>query len=223
MPLPRKFCALLSLRRAPVLSTIAAILLSSAFVAAQSIDLSADPPSLTFGDVQTGTRSTLPVVLTNRGTSEMTITRGRIRGVGYFVHDAKLPITLNPGQSFTLNVSFAPKAAGAAPGEILAWSSAVPVMTIPLNASGTLSGYAVSLSWNPSTTPEIVGYNVYRGTISGGPYTRINSALETSPNYTDYTVPPGQNSYYVTTSVNASGVESTYSNQTRVMIPRPIS
>jgi fibronectin type 3 domain-containing protein len=67
----------------------------------------------------------------------------------------------------------------------------------------------------------VVGYNVYRGGVSGGPYTQINSAPEGATAYTDYNVTAGQTYYYVTSAVDVSGNESAYSNQTQAVIPTP--
>jgi fibronectin type 3 domain-containing protein len=66
-----------------------------------------------------------------------------------------------------------------------------------------------------------VGYNVYRSTVSGGPFSKINSALNASSNFVDNVVQAGSTYYYVTTAVNGSGVESTYSNQVKAVIPTP--
>ena len=80
--------------------------------------------------------------------------------------------------------------------------------------------HTVDLSWTPSTSQNVVSYNVYRGTVSGGPYTRIGGGIA-STLYTDSTVSSGQTYYYVTTAVSNTGQESTYSNQTGVVIPTP--
>jgi fibronectin type 3 domain-containing protein len=66
-----------------------------------------------------------------------------------------------------------------------------------------------------------VGYNVYRSATSGGPYTKINSALNASTNYVDTSVKGGATYYYVSTAVAGSGVESKSSNQLRAVIPSP--
>jgi len=67
----------------------------------------------------------------------------------------------------------------------------------------------------------VVGYNIYRGGTSGGSYAKINSALNTTTAYTDTTVQAGLTYYYVTTAVDASGVESVYSNQVQTVVPAP--
>ena len=67
----------------------------------------------------------------------------------------------------------------------------------------------------------MVGYNVYRGGVSGSPYSKINSALEASAAYTDNSVAAGKTYYYVTTAVDGSGNESGYSNQAQAVIPTP--
>jgi fibronectin type 3 domain-containing protein len=79
----------------------------------------------------------------------------------------------------------------------------------------------VSLTWNRSTSSSVVGYNVYRGTVSGGPYSKINSALEASTGYSDASVVAGRTYYYVVTAVDGGGTESGYSNQVKAIIPTP--
>jgi fibronectin type 3 domain-containing protein len=79
--------------------------------------------------------------------------------------------------------------------------------------------HTVDLSWSAST--NAVGYNIYRGTVSGGPYTMINSSLDGTTAYTDSTVASGQTYYYVATAVDASSNESGYSNEATAVIPNP--
>ena len=73
---------------------------------------------------------------------------------------------------------------------------------------------SVALSWNASTSPNIVGYNVYRApyTTSCGPFAKLNPMLNTGTLYTDTTVANGNNYCYATTAVNTSNEESGYSN-----------
>jgi len=80
------------------------------------------------------------------------------------------------------------------------------------------TAHSVGLSWNASTS-SVSGYNVYRGTTNGGPYTKMNSSLITGLTFTDTAVSSGSTYYYVTTAVDSSGEESTYSNQATAKIP----
>ena len=80
--------------------------------------------------------------------------------------------------------------------------------------------HTVTLTWVASPS-SVSGYNVYRGTVSGGPYTKINTALEAATNYVDNTVQSGTTYFYVVTSVDSSGVESAFSNQVTVVVPTP--
>jgi uncharacterized membrane protein len=82
------------------------------------------------------------------------------------------------------------------------------------NVTVTLTVVAqVALSWTASTSPGIAGYNMYRSTTSGGPYTKLNSSLISTTSYNDQTVQSGLTYYYVATAVNSQGEESAYSNQ----------
>jgi hypothetical protein len=78
--------------------------------------------------------------------------------------------------------------------------------------------HSVALSWIASTS-TVAGYNVYRSTVSGTQYTKVNSSLVGGLAYTDGTVLGGTLYYYVTTAVDASGSESTHSNEVSANIP----
>lgn len=80
--------------------------------------------------------------------------------------------------------------------------------------------HSVSLSWSPSTS-AVTGYNVYRGTQSGGPYTQINTSLQPGTSYSDAGVQSGLVYFYVVTAVDASSQESAYSNEATAVIPTP--
>jgi hypothetical protein len=76
----------------------------------------------------------------------------------------------------------------------------------------------VALTWIPSTS-TVTGYNVYRTTVSGTGYAKINSSLVVPLLYTDATVQNGTTYYYVTTAVDATGSESVFSNEVLAVIP----
>ena len=75
------------------------------------------------------------------------------------------------------------------------------------------------LSWSASTSQDVVGYNIYRGKTSGGPYKKINHNLHSRTRFTDCRVTADHTYYYVTTAVNSQGDESGYSNQAQAVIP----
>jgi hypothetical protein len=80
--------------------------------------------------------------------------------------------------------------------------------------------HSVSLTWNPSTSTNISGYNVYRAGASGGPYTKLNSSLLAATSLLDSNVVAGQTYYYVATALQGT-TESTYSNQAKAIVPTP--
>jgi fibronectin type 3 domain-containing protein len=81
--------------------------------------------------------------------------------------------------------------------------------------------HSVTLSWTPSTSTNLKGYNVYRAATAGGAFAKINASTVTGTAYTDSTVASGRTYYYVTTAVNTSNLESGYSNQATAVVPSP--
>jgi fibronectin type 3 domain-containing protein len=68
----------------------------------------------------------------------------------------------------------------------------------------------------------VQGYNVYRGTTTGGPYTKISSTLPASAlTFTDAAPVSGANYFYVVTAVDGAGMESLASNEVHAVIPVP--
>jgi len=182
--------------------------------------ISASPTSTDFGNIVLGGSSTLPVILKNTGTGSVTISQATVTGagVGFSISGLSLPLTLAAGQDTNFSVTFAPTAAGSVTGNIPIVSNAT---NSPTNESLSGTGiHAVNLSWDASSG-QIAGYNVYRGSVSGGPYTKQNSSLVTQTAYTDAAVQAGQTYYYVTTAVDSSGNESAYSNEARASVPSP--
>lgn len=75
------------------------------------------------------------------------------------------------------------------------------------------------LTWTASTSSGVTGYNVYRSTMNGSGYAKIDTSPVAGLTYTDTTVTSGQTYYYVTTSVDDSGDESAYSESVEMIIP----
>ena len=80
--------------------------------------------------------------------------------------------------------------------------------------------HVVAINWTASTSSGVVGYNIYRGTASGGPYTKIGS-VGTTTTYTDTTVVSGTTYYYVVAAFDGSNNVSPYSTQVSAAIPVP--
>lgn len=76
--------------------------------------------------------------------------------------------------------------------------------------------HSIKVAWTYSQgSDQATGFNVYRGTVTGGPYTKQNSSLipVATLNYMDTTGTGGTTYFYVVTAVDASGSESAFSNQ----------
>jgi fibronectin type 3 domain-containing protein len=127
---------------------------------------------------------------------------------------------LSPNQSLPVTVQFAPTAAGAVSGNLSLVSNATNSPTVSLSGTGAQQvSHTVGVAWTASTS-SVIGYNVYRGTVSGGPYaTMLTASPVASTQITDTSVQSGQTYYYVVTAVNSSDVESAYSGQATATIP----
>ncbi len=176
---------------------------------------------LSFGNVTTGTSSpTQNITITNTGNSNVAISQINLTGAGYSMTGGSAPVTLSPSQNITLVVQFSPTTTGSLPGSITLLSNATgSPTTISLSGTGVAPvQHSASLTWNASTS-TVAGYNVYRSTVSGSGYTKINSSLITTLTYADSTVQSGTTYFYVTTAVDSSGSESANSNQVIAAIP----
>ena len=77
----------------------------------------------------------------------------------------------------------------------------------------------VQVSWTASSSPALVGYKIYRGTTSHGPYpTLLTSVPVATTTFMDISAPVGAIAYYVVTSVDSNGRESTKSTEVAVNV-----
>lgn len=184
------------------------------------LQLSASPISVGFGNVTTGTHAAQTVTLTNSGNAQVSLNGDSINGAGFSVAGLALPLALDAGQSTSFSVDFAPTTTGSASGSLSIASTATNTPTnIALSGAGIAPAtHTVTLSWTPSSS-SFSGFNVYRSTVSGGPYTKSDVSLITSETYTDSNVTSGQTYYYVATEIDTSGNESAYSTQVSATIP----
>lgn len=91
----------------------------------------------------------------------------------------------------------------------------------PVRTGVLTLAHQVDLTWVASTD-TVSGYNVLRGTVSGGPYTIVNSALIVGTSFND----PGPFAnlgpfFYVAESV-FNGKDSVFSNETPAVFLPPL-
>ena len=173
---------------------------------------------LNFGDVNVGSTTTLPSTLTATGGS-VTVSSATSNSTQFSITGASFPLTIAAGETVQFDAVFSPSKSGTFSGSLTFSSNASdPQVSESVNGTGVTQQYSVNLSWSPSGSASIAGYNVYRGTVLGA-YSRINSSLDENTAYTDSTVASGVTYYYVATTVNTSGQESGYSAALQVAVP----
>src|SRR4029077_8306247 len=184
--------------------------------------LTTSTSSMSFGTVAIGKSNASAVTLTNAGNSKVTISKVAVSGASYSTSGVSGGLILAPGQSATLDVSFAPLVAGVLPGTVTVTSNATnSPATISLSGDGAHTvSHSVDLSWAPSAS-TVAGYNVYRSEVSGGPYTKLDSSAVVADSFRDSSVQGGLTYYYVVTAVSSAGGESADSTQVSATIPTP--
>ncbi len=179
--------------------------------------LTITPATLAFGDVADGSAKTLTAKL-SASSESVTISSVSSSNSVFAMAGAKFPLTIPAGGNVSLDVVFTPQHSVVSSGTLSFVSNATDS---PASESLTGTGTApyVSLSWNASNSPDIVGYNIYRSKSSKGGYSKLNSKLDADTYYTDSTAAGDTTYYYATTAVDSSGKESGYSNQAKVTVP----
>ena len=190
-------------------------------VAPVSPHLVINPASLDFGSVTVGSSNTLTLTL-SATVAPVTISATQSNSSEFTLPGIVLPITIALGQNVPVKVRFRPKASGTASAQLTLTSNADnSPTTVPLTGMGVAAGsHSADLTWDPSRD-TVIGYNVYRGAKTGGPYSRINPVLDALTSFTDSTVKGGTSYYFVVTAVNAVLQESAPSNEVKVVIPAP--
>jgi len=192
-----------------------------------------NPQNLEFGSVSAGEQKVQTATITNAGYSRVTLLQVVGQGPDFTLSGVDLPLTLASGESFTFTVIFSPRSPGKRSGNIsfISEEAGIPYR-IMLGGYATerqehdahpvaitAQGHSVDLRWHASKSKGVMGYNIYRGTRSGGPYRKINSVLDVATVYTDTSVVDGTTYYYVATAVNSKEEESVYSKQARAVVP----
>jgi hypothetical protein len=188
---------------------------------AATYTISVSPGSLSFGSVNDGSSAAQAFTVTNTGNSNVAISGATASGAGYSIASGAGAVTLSPNQKTSVSVQFAPTAAGTANGNVTVLSNATgPASSVTLSGAGVAPQvqHSVALNWGASTS-TVAGYNLYRSTVSGSAYVKLNGSLVGGLSYADSGVQSGQTYYYVATSVDTSGTESVYSNEVAAIVP----
>jgi fibronectin type 3 domain-containing protein len=127
----------------------------------------------------------------------------------------------HPGQDHPVKKNFMTTSAEGLIRRRFVAAAAILLALLPVahaqSVNPDLSQHFVSLSWTASRSSNVVSYNVYRSAISGGPYALLASQLAVTT-YDDISVENGFTYYYVTTAVDNTGAESTFSNEAQVSL-----
>src|SRR3984893_7055155 len=128
---------------------------ASLSVNAVSGQLISSTSALTFASVNVKSSSSQSTTLTNTGNSTVTISNITVSGGGFTASGLSAGVALNPGQTATANVTFAPAAAGSVTGSVVVTSNAANSPT-----TITLSGIGVQPSGQPTPPTQAAGYNL---------------------------------------------------------------
>jgi fibronectin type 3 domain-containing protein len=91
----------------------------------------------------------------------------------------------------------------------------------PAPPSAPAKPHSVTLTWAPpSSLPSetIIGYNVYRRSLSQSEFVKLASNVS-GPPYEDRMVAGGQTYFYVVTALDKKGRESRFSDEVQAIIP----
>jgi hypothetical protein len=161
--------------------------------------LTAASAGLGFGNVTVGSTASGTVVLTDTGTANTVISGATVSGAGFTIPAQQLPVTLTPGASLTIQVSFAPSAAQAFSGALSVTSNA-PAVSVPLSGTGVAA---------PANNPTLNGLSfpaseTGAGSATGTLWVNANVPVATVVNLSSnnpaltvpasVTVPQGQSS-----------------------------
>jgi hypothetical protein len=178
--------------------------------------LAVSPTKLDFGHVAVGATKSQSVTLT-AGPASITVRSAAWSGEGYSVSGIVFPVTIPAGQSVQFKITFAPQTAGSSAGSIKFVSDAAHEPLVAFSGNGA-ANHSVTLTWE-APVASVAGYNVYRGTASAGPFTKMTNSPHPDPTFTDASVVAGTTYFYMTTAVSPTGKESDHSNQVQVTIP----
>jgi hypothetical protein len=190
--------------------------------ASASVTLS--PGSLSFSsEPVTLSSATQTVTLSNSGSATLSIAGFTVTGTNAadFTQNNNCPASLAAGSSCSIVVLFTPSASGSRSASIsIADNAGSSQQSIALSGTGA---HDVVLTWTASTSSAVTGYNVYRGTVTGGEGTTpINASPVAGTGFTDSAVAAGTEYFYTVTAVASSGsAQSASSSEAAAQVPTP--
>jgi hypothetical protein len=139
------------------------------------------------------------------------------------ITSGKLPAGVSQKVSSTttaLNLTGTPTAAGSYAFTVSVTGSGGHVDTASYKVNIQSSAQdVVNLSWKPSTSNDVAGYNVYRSPNGSSSWSKLNPSLVASTLYSDSTVSAKTTYYYAATTVDTHGRESSKTPSAKAVVP----
>lgn len=170
------------------------------------------PSSIAFGDVVTTSASApVTVSLVNSGSLTYTISAIAMGGT----NSADFAITgsgncststvLLPLQTCPIQVTYTPSGTSTESAYVQITDNATgSPRKLLLSGTGITSTHFMALTWTASSSPSVIGYNIYRGSQSGGPFTLLTPTPISGTSYTDSAVTHLATYFYVITAVGTN-------------------
>lgn len=99
--------------------------------------LNAGSANVDFGNVLLNTPAVKTVTISSVGTAPVTISGAAASGIGFALMPAVFPVSLNPGQTISLNVQFDPTDSGPSTGQLTITSNSSAGSMMAISLSGT--------------------------------------------------------------------------------------
>ena len=132
----------------------------------------------------------------------------RVEGTPTVLLGAVVNFTPSAGGNLTVNLTVR-DAADLSASDLVLITVIVPDRTPPSPLGSptvaTLGPGAVTLTWDPSTAPDLAGYFVFRSESPEGPFVQLNADPLRNTTYVDAGLLPGHAYYYYVVAVDQSG------------------
>jgi hypothetical protein len=190
-------------------------------VSAATVLLNSSTTSLNFGNVNVGSSSVQNLTLTNSGNSNVTISSVNASGTGYSASGVNANTTLTPGQTATVNVTFAPTDGGSVSGSVSVASNASnSPATISLSGSGvtqTASGAPICGKSGDSSNHIPTDWNTFLPPAKGQSYVDATFGC-TVTRITDASKDVWTGSFYLPLNMGYATVSPFNANDTWLML-----